>query len=87
MNTYRIESEIEVSSYLANLRYALDKGAQIYVQLERKVDEGRAEKYTNDYTIRSLFPNEPLAEILRRELVSLTKENYLRTVKDVRFPA
>ena len=34
----------------------------------------------------TLFPNENPMEALKRELLSLNIENYMRTVKDLRFP-
>ena len=85
-NEYRIESESEVNAYLANLRYALDCGAKLEFQINRKVDEKRDEKYTNKYTVAYLFPNEDPKEALKRELKKLTVQDYLRTVKDRRFP-
>lgn len=85
MNEYRIESKEEVESYLAKLRYALDQGAKIAFQEIRRIDDNRAEKYTNRYTIAHLFPNENPKDVLRKELKSLTVKNYLRTVKDTRF--
>lgn len=51
----RIESEMEIIAYLQNLRYALDHGATINFQLYRRVDDRREERYTNLYTIQSLF--------------------------------
>ena len=66
-NVYRVESEEEVKAYLAKVRYALETGAKLVFQEERKVDE------------------DPQV-VLRRELASLTVEEYLRTVKDTRFP-
>lgn len=82
----RIEKEIEVDAYLSKLRYALDHGANIEVQMDRKVDRNRDTKYSNRYTIAYLFPDESPEDALRRELNSLTVENYMRTVKDTRFP-
>ena len=86
VETSSIESELEVNTYLANLRYALDRGAVIKVQIERRVDEGRDEKYTNAFTLTSLFQKEDLEMVIKRELKSLEKEDYIRTVKDIRFP-
>lgn len=43
----RIESEIEVKSYIQDLRFALNNGAKIDFQVKRLVDEKRDEKYTN----------------------------------------
>ena len=52
----RIESEIEVKSYIQNLKYALNNGAKINFQE------------------------------LKRELLTLSVDHYMRTVKDIRFP-
>lgn len=82
----RIESEIEVKSYIQNLNYALEHGAQVQFQAYRGVDRRRQEQYTNEYTMRKLFPNERPEDALMRELKTLTVENYMRTVKDLRFP-
>ena len=82
----RIESELEVKSYLQNLKYALDHGAKISFQAKRLVDENRDEKYTNQYTVDTLFPDENPTDALKRELKALTAEEYIQTVKDLRFP-
>ena len=82
----RIETEFEVKSYIQNLKYALEHGAIINFQERRRVDEERDEKYTNQYTVRTLFPDENPLDILKRELLTLTPEDYMRTVKDTRCP-
>ena len=82
----RIESELDVKSYLQDLRYATDNGAQISFQVKRRVDETRDEKYTNQYTVNTLFPDEDPVDALKRELKTLTVKEYMRTVKDIRFP-
>lgn len=82
----RIESELEVQAYLQDLRYALDNGATIDFQIDRVVDQKRDEKYTNRYTVATLFPNEDPVIALRRELKTLTVAEYMKTVKDSRFP-
>ena len=82
----RIESELEIKSYLSKLKYALDNGATIVFQSERRVDENRELKYTNRFTVQELFPNEDPLEALARELRTLKAENYIRTVNDIRFP-
>ena len=76
----RIESREEVRAYLSKLRYALKNGAKIQVQLDRGVDQNRDPKYTNRSTLAQLFPDES------PELQLLTVEEYLKTVKDLRFP-
>ena len=43
----RIESELEVRSYIQDLKFALNHGAQINFQIKRLVDEKRDERYTN----------------------------------------
>lgn len=87
MNNYRIETEEEVRAYLANLKYALKNGAEITFEAHRRIDTQRAPQYTNAYTLKKLFPNEAPDKALRKELLTLTPDNYLRTVKDSRFPA
>ena len=47
----RIESEIEVKSYIQDLKFALNNGAKIDFQAKRLVDEKRDEKYTNQYLV------------------------------------
>lgn len=84
--TSRIESELEVKTYIQDLKYALNNGAKINFQARRLVDEHRDEKYTNQYTVNTLFPDENPVEALRRELLTLTVEDYMKTVKDLRFP-
>lgn len=82
----RIETKNEVNSYLANLKYALDNGAKITFQIDRKVDSDRQIQYTNRYTVTELFPDKNPQEALRQELKTLTVENYIRTLKDKKFP-
>ena len=82
----RIESELDVKTYLQNLRYALKQGAEVTVQTERRVDQGRDHHYTNRYTVADLYPDEDPVSALKRELRLLTVEEYIRTVKDIRFP-
>ena len=82
----RIESELEVKTYIQDLKFALNNGAQINFQAKRRVDENREEKYTNQYTINTLFPNENPVDAIKRELLTLSVEVYMQTVKDMRFP-
>ena len=82
----RIESELEVRTYLQNMRYALDNGATLSFQIDRRVDADRNLKHTNRYTVNELFPDENPQVALKRELKKLSVEDYLRTVKDTRFP-
>ena len=82
----RIESELEVKAYIQDLKFSLNNGAQINFQAKRFVDEKRDEKYTNQYTVNRLFPDENPVDALKRELLTLSVEDYMRTVKDTRFP-
>ena len=82
----RIESELEVKTYIQDLKFALNNGAQINFQAKRRVDENREEKYTNQYTINTLYPNENPVDAIKRELLTLSVEDYMQTVKDMRFP-
>lgn len=72
--------------YIQNLKFALNNGAKINFQAKRLVDEKRDEKYTNQYTVNTLFPDENPIEALKRELLELSVEDYMQTVKDLRFP-
>ena len=77
----RIESEIDVKAYIQNLQFSLNNGAKIEFQGKRFVDEDRDERYTNQYTVNVLFPNENPVDVLRRELLKLSVSDYMRTVK------
>ena len=81
----RIESEQEIKAYIQNLKFAIKNGAKINFQVKRRVEDKRDERYTNQYTVHTLFPAESPVEALKRELLTLTAENYIRTVKDLRF--
>ena len=52
----------------------------------RLVDQNRNVRYTNRFTVADLFPNENPVDALKRELQTLTVEEYMQTVKDTRFP-
>lgn len=82
----RIESKLEVKTYIQNLKFSLNNGAQVNFQAKRVVDEKRNEKYTNQYTVSKLFPDENPVDALKRELLTLSVEDYMQTVKDTRFP-
>ena len=82
----RIETELEVKAYLQDMKYALNNGARITFQVHRHVDEEREERYTNQFTVNTLFPDEDPVQALKRELLKLTIEEYIQTVKDIRFP-
>ena len=82
----RIESEIEVKAYIQDLKFALNNGAKIDFQAKRLVDEKRDEKYTTQYTVNKLFSDENPVDALKRELLTLSVEDYMQTVKDIRFP-
>lgn len=60
-------------------------GPSITFQEEKFVDIGRNPRYTNKYTMADLFPDENPVDVLKRELMTLTKEEYIRTIKDERF--
>lgn len=83
----RIESKLEVQTYIDRLKYAIESGSTtINFQKERQVDKNRDAKHTNRYTISKLFQNEDEVEVLKRELSKLTNREYIETVKDTRFP-
>lgn len=83
----RVESHLDVSTYLDRLKYAIDSGtAMINFQKERNVDVGRKKEYTNAYTVHELFPDEDLVDAMKRELKNICVKEYIETVKDLRFP-
>ena len=82
----RIETELEVKAYIQNLKLALNSGAKLDFQVRRRVDEERDERFTNQYTVNKLFPDENPVDALKRELLSLSIEDYMQTVRDIRFP-
>ena len=84
--TARIETELEVKSYIQNLKLALNNGARLDFQIRRRVGDERAERFTNQYTVNTLFPDENPVDALKRELLSISVEDYMQTVKDIRFP-
>lgn len=81
----RIESELEVKAYIQDLKFALSNGAKIDFQVKRRVDENRNEKYTNQYTVNTLFPDGNPVNAIKRELLTLSVKDYMQTVKDLRF--
>lgn len=64
----------------------MNNGAKINFQAKRRIDNNKDEKFTNQYAVNTLFPNENPVDALKRELLSLNVENYMQTVKDFRFP-
>ena len=82
----RIESKLEVQTYLDRLKYALHSGSvTVNFQKDRQIDSKKDKKYTNRYTLAQLFPNEDEVEVLKRELSYLSIGEYIETVKDIRF--
>jgi len=83
----RIETEEEIKTYIARLKYAINSGsAKMNFQRKREVDKKRNKKYTNRYTMNQLFPDKDEVDVLKKELMELTVEEYIVTVKDIRFP-
>lgn len=82
----RIETEVEIDAYIARLKYALANGASVIFQEKRQVDNGRDIQYSNKFTIADLFPDDDPVTVLKRELMTLSKKEYLQTVKDSNFP-
>jgi len=82
----RIETKLEVQTYIDRLKYAIESGSvTINFQKNRQVDNNRNKRYTNRYTMSQLFPDEDEVEVLKRELTNLNVEEYIETVKDDRF--
>lgn len=75
----RIEGELEIKAYIQDLKFALKNGAKINFQAKRRVDDNRDEKYTNQYTMNTLFPDENPVDALKKELLTLSVEDYMPT--------
>ncbi len=86
MEWKRIETKPEVEAYISKLKYALQNGAKITFQIDRQVDEKRNIKNTNRYTVAALFPDESPEIALKKELLSLSAEEYQYTMIDERYP-
>ena len=72
----RIETQLEVDTYLAQLEYSLiSQHAKLQFQEDRLVDRQRAERFTNRYTVGDLFPDDDPVDALKRELLVLKAEN------------
>ena len=83
---HRIETELEVQQYLKDIKYAFDHDATLIFQEDRNIDKNRNLRFTNKFTVQDLFPDEDPVIALKRELLTLTVENYIETVKDRKFP-
>lgn len=82
-----IETEEEVNTYIARLKYILQSEKVTFrFQKDRRVDETRNKKYTNRYTILYLFSEEDEVAAIKKELSCLSVKEYIETVKDKRFP-
>lgn len=87
VNRKRIEQKMEIKTYLDRLNYAiLSGGSLMYLVEDRKVDEKREKRYTNRYTLATLFPQEDVVEAVKGELCTLSLADYIETVQDIRFP-
>lgn len=83
----RRESKFEVETHLDRLKYAIESDSvRVNFQRNRRIDQDRDKKYTNRYTIARLFPDEDEIDAIKKELLKLTIEDYIETVKDKKFP-
>lgn len=68
--TKRRETKQEVLTYLDRLKYALsDNTVKVVFQSRRLVDRQRNLKYTNRFTISSLFPDEDEMDVLKKRII------------------
>ena len=83
----RIEKKSEIQDYLAKLKYALtNSNTRLEFQRERRSDYEKNKEVTNKFTVDTLFPDEIPSKAFRRELQKLKLTNYIKTVKDRRYP-
>ena len=86
-NIKSIKSKEEVLTYIAKLNYALESTSTLLqFQLDRFTDKERDKRHTNRFTIGELFPNENPSISIKQELLKLNINEYIETVKDLRFP-
>ncbi|MGM0379906.1 MAG: hypothetical protein ACQEQE_09195 [Bacillota bacterium] len=86
-NDSRIETKFEIQDYLTKLKYALTQpSTRLEFLIERKSDAHKKEEVTNKFTIENLFPDEVPNQALRRELNKLKPTDYIKTVKDRKYP-
>jgi len=82
-----IESELEIYSFLSKVKYCIESGdCQISLKPERRSEQKKDIKFTNIYTLGELFPNENPVDVLKRELIKLTKRDYIETLVDIDYP-
>lgn len=82
----RIASTEEVSTLLAQVKYAHDNHCSIFIQEEKHSESNYPPELTTQFTIADLFPDEPPSEVLMREIGKLTIDEYMHTVKDTVCP-
>lgn len=83
----RIEERFDIQTYIDRLVYALEKkSTKINFLRERQIDKKKNKRFTNRYTIEKLFPDEDEIKVLKREPALLTVEEYIETLRDIRYP-
>ena len=77
--TKRIETRFEVQTFIDQLKYALVvQKATLKFQRNRRVDDNRHIKYTNAYTVETLFPDDDILNTLKKVLLTLKVTNYIQ---------
>ena len=71
METKRIEPKTDVEAYLSKMKYALEHGAKLTFQIDRKVDENR--EYEPVYDCQSVSERKPGNSIKERIAVAFRK--------------
>ena len=57
----------EVETYLVRSKYAIeDKHSRFIIQELREVDKNRNIRYTNQYTVSQLFPDDNPVDLLKK---------------------
>ncbi len=83
----RIESELEVKSYLQNLRYALENVRRLIFRQAPDLSIIKEMKnIRTNIRLINIFPDENPVDALKKELKMLTVEEYMRTESDLKFP-
>lgn len=83
----RIETRFEVQTYIDKLRYAIIENKTVLkFQRFRRIDAQRDFRFTNAYTMDTLFPDKIVEDVIKETLLSLELSNDIQTVQDIRFP-
>ena len=80
----KIVPENDVKSYLKKLRYALDNGAIISIEENRKSEKTKKKEFTNRFYLDLISLNNPKGKVqfIKKTIYDLVSQDYIGTVVD-----